>query len=46
METPDINDFTDERVCEYKGRRYLARDNGAICRLPKEGVRPSKLDNV
>lgn len=38
--------FDREMQCEYKGRQYLARDNGAICRLPKEGCRPSKMDNV
>lgn len=41
-----LNQYTEVRECEYKGRRYLARDNGAICRLPKEGGQPSKLDNV
>ena len=38
--------FDREMQCEYKDRQYLARDNGAICRLPKEGCRPSKMDNV
>ena len=38
--------FDREMQREYKGRQYLARDNGAICRLPKEGCRPSKMDNV
>lgn len=37
--------FDREMQCEYKGRQYLVRDNGAICRLPREGCRPSKLDN-
>jgi len=41
-----INHYNEVRECEYKDRRYLARDNGAICRLPKEGSHPSKLDNV
>jgi hypothetical protein len=41
-----IGEYSTEKVCEYRGRRYLARDNGAICRLPKEGGRLSKLDNV
>lgn len=41
-----LNQYTEVRECEYKDRRYQARDNGAICRLPKEGSRPSKLDNV
>lgn len=30
-----LNQYTEVRECEYKDRRYLARDNGAICRLPK-----------
>lgn len=47
MENEEIlNQYTEVRECEYKDRRYRARDNGAICRLPKEGGRPSKLDNV
>ena len=46
METPDINDFKEERSCEYKGRQYLARDNGAIMRLPKEGSKAKKNDNA
>lgn len=41
-----LNQYTEVRECEYKDRRYRARDNWAICRLPKEGGRPSKLDNV
>ena len=47
MDNEDLlNQYNEVRECEYKGRRYLARDNGAICRLPKEGGQPSKLDNV
>lgn len=46
METVNINDFNEERSCEYKGRQYLVRDNGAILRPPKEGCRASKCDNV
>lgn len=38
--------FDCEKQCEYKGRIYIVRDNGAICRLPKEGGRISKWDNV
>ena len=34
-----LNQYTKVRECEYKDRRYLARDNGAICRLTKEGGR-------
>ena len=46
MEKPNINDFNEEKSCEYKDRQYLVRDNGAILRLPKEGCRASKYDNV
>lgn len=46
METVNINDFNEEKSCEYKGRQYQARDNGAILRLPKEGCRASKWDNI
>ena len=37
--------FAREMQCEYKGRRYCVRDNGAVLRLPKSGCKPSKLDN-
>ncbi|MFA6677209.1 MAG: HNH endonuclease signature motif containing protein [Bacteroidales bacterium] len=40
-----VNDFTIERQCEFKGRSYLVRDNGAILRNPKIEGRVSKLDN-
>ena len=46
METVNINDFNEEKSCEYKDRQYLVRDNGAILRLPKEGCRASKYDNI
>lgn len=36
METPNINNFTEEKTCEYKGRRYFVRDNGAIYRQRKD----------
>lgn len=38
--------FDRETQCEYKDRQYLVRDNGSVLRLPKEGSRPSKWDNV
>lgn len=41
-----INIFDRVIQCEYKGRHYLVRDNGAILRLPEAGIRKSKLDNV
>ena len=46
METRLIDVFDSERLCEYKGRTYRVRDNGAIMRLPKEGCRKSRLDEV
>lgn len=41
-----LTDFDRETECEYKGRKYLVRDNGSILRLPKEGQRQSQYDNV
>lgn len=41
-----IDVFDCERQCEYRGRRYVVRDNGAILRLPKEGAKPNDNDNV
>lgn len=41
----DINDFNEERECEYKGEHYSVRDNGAVMRHPREGKRLRKDDN-
>lgn len=41
-----LEKFDCEKQCEYKGRIYKVRDNGAICRLSKEGCRIAKWDNV
>ena len=47
MNTAHLLDVFDREMrCEYKGRIYLVRDNGAICRLSSKGYRPTKLDNV
>lgn len=40
----DLNDFSREQVCEYKGRRYFVRDNGAIYRQCKDDGRIRKWD--
>lgn len=40
-----FNDFTEERVCTYKGEKYKVRDNGAILRQPLNPESPRKLDN-
>ena len=44
METPDNSDFTKEMVCEYKGRRYFVRDNGAVYRQCKDDGVSRKWD--
>ena len=46
MEQILTDTFIAEKECEYKGRIYTVRDNGEIFRHPKEGLRPSKLDEV
>ncbi len=42
----DVNDFTREVFCEYKGRRYHVRDNGAIYRQCKADGKSRKWDEV
>ena len=44
METPDINDFTEEKVCIYKERRYFVRDNGSVYRQCKDDGITRKWD--
>ena len=41
-----LDSFEHEVQCEYRGRSYLVRDNGSILRLPMDGQRRSKYDNV
>lgn len=41
----EINDFTQEKSCVYKGENYLVRDNGAVKRLQREGKAKRKLDD-
>lgn len=41
----DINDFKEEKKCDYKDRTYSVRDNGSVYRHQKEGSRPAPLDN-
>ena len=38
--------FDREMWCEFHGRKYCVRDNGAVMRLPKEGGRFSSADYV
>ena len=42
--TLEINEFTREETCVYKGRTYLARDNGAVYRVRRQGGKRSKND--
>ena len=44
MENLDINNFSEEKVCEYKERRYYVRDNGAIYRQCQDDGKPRKWD--
>ena len=40
----NIDDYNEVRDCIYKDERYSARDNGAIMRHQREGLRKRKLD--
>ena len=33
----NVNNYQIERSCEYRGERYLVRDNGAVFRCSREG---------
>lgn len=39
-----INDFKEAKTCEYKGRKYHVRDNGAVYRCCKEDGKIHKWD--
>lgn len=41
----DINDFTKEVECEYRGIKFRVRDNGAVLMLRKEDDYPILWDN-
>ena len=41
-----IEDYNKELQCEYKGRLYSVRDNGAVYRHQKEGTYKAPLDNI
>lgn len=41
-----INDYKKVKECVYKGERYSVRDNGAVMRHLREGMKPRKLDGV
>lgn len=39
-----INDYTEQKECQYKDEHYLVRDNGAVFRCKKQGACYRKLD--
>lgn len=41
-----IEEYYEVKDCIYKGERYSARDNGAIMRHQRDGMRKRKLDEV
>ncbi len=41
-----INDYKKVKECVYKGEHYSVRDNGAVMRHLREGMKPRKLDGV
>ena len=43
--TVDVNDYTIEKECIFKGERYSVRDNGAVLRQPRVGGRNRANDN-
>ena len=46
MKTVVLNDFTKVKECVYDGERYSVRDNGAILRHHRPGMRKRKNDNT
>lgn len=40
-----LNTYSKEVECVYKSETFSVRDNGAIMRHPKDGVRPRPNDN-
>lgn len=42
----NIDDYNEVKDCIYKDEHYSVRDNGAVMRYPREGMRKRKDDNV
>ena len=42
----NIDDYSEIKDCVYKDERYSVRDNGAVMRHQREGMRKRKLDEV
>ena len=45
MTSVDVNDFSQEEECIYKGEHYSVRDNGAVFRHQPDGKRARPNDN-
>ena len=45
MTAVDVNDFSQENKCIYKGEHYSVRDNGEIFRHQPDGKRARPNDN-
>lgn len=45
MTAVDVNDFSQEKKCIYKGEHYSVRDSGAVFRHQPEGKRARPNDN-
>lgn len=45
MTAVDVNDFSQEKQCTFKGERYSVRDNGAVFRHQRDGKRARPNDN-
>ncbi|MCH5309768.1 MAG: HNH endonuclease [Prevotella sp.] len=41
-----INDFDSVKECAYRGECYSVRDNGAVMRHPRNGMRHRKYDGI
>ena len=41
-----VDDYNEVKDCIYKDEHYSARDNGAVMRHPRKGMRKRKLDDV
>ena len=41
-----VDDYNEVKDCIYKDEHYSARDNGAVMRHQREGMRIRKDDNV
>ncbi len=42
----DVDDYQEVRECFYKDEHYSARDNGAVLRHQRDGMRKRKMDEV